>query len=346
MKRVSLSIIVLLIIGCPVLFPTFKDAGAQVIELKLAHQWPQKEDDYIIQAGIKFADAVKNRTDGQIKIRFYPAQSLVKAMDTPEALSRGAVDMTIFPPGYMTGIVPLTSVVTLPGLAGTHDTLYAFKDSEMNKMVEKALNKFGMKTIGWMQFCGGMGSSKEPPITSLGHIAGRVWRSGGTMIDMFLNHLGGSTVSIPSTEIYTSMQRGVINTAFTSSRSWVSYRLYEVIKNYTSPEEYSLYIGPESLYISIKTWNKLTDRQQKIILKAGDEVSQWALEAVKKEDKNAADFMRSKGVNVVQCPKSLYMDYIGKAKPYWPEILKKLIPSVAEREEALNLLDKFVKTGK
>lgn len=343
MKRVSSSIIVLLIIGCLVLFLTFKGAGAQVIELKLAHQWPQKEEHHVVKAAMMFEQALKQRTDGQIKIRMYPAGSLVKVMDTPEGLRSGLVNMAIFPLGYMGGILPETNAVYMPGLVGTCDAMYAYKDSEAMQFVESALNGYGIKTLLWLQYSGGIGTTKNPPITNLEHIKGRIWRSGGLLIDKNINLLGGNTLTIPSSEIYTSIQKGVLNTAFTSSSSWASFRLYEVIKNYTSPEEYGIFHGPECLLISMKTWNKLTPQHQKIMVEISAEVSKWGLEAVKNKDKDVAELFRSKGVNVVQMPKSFYEEYMTASKRVWPEIVK-LVPSGGEK--LLRLMEQFAATGK
>jgi TRAP-type C4-dicarboxylate transport system substrate-binding protein len=72
-------------------------AVAETITLKMAHQWPQDESDYVVATGTKFAKEVERRSNGQIKINVFPAESLVKAAATHTALKNGAVDLAIYP---------------------------------------------------------------------------------------------------------------------------------------------------------------------------------------------------------------------------------------------------------
>ena len=57
----------------------------------------------------------------------------------------------------------------------------------------------------------------------------------------------------------------------TSSASFVSFRLYEVLKYINVPRDYSIWYMAENMVISQKTWERLTPDQQKIFL----EVSEW-----------------------------------------------------------------------
>jgi TRAP-type C4-dicarboxylate transport system substrate-binding protein len=57
----------------------------------------------------------------------------------------------------------------------------------------------------------------------------------------------------------------------TSSASFVSYRLYEVLKYINAPRDYSIWYMAENLCISQKTWNRLTPEQQKLFL----ETAEW-----------------------------------------------------------------------
>jgi TRAP-type C4-dicarboxylate transport system substrate-binding protein len=57
-------------------------ALAGAITLKMAHQWPDDPNDYVVSTGKKFAAEVDARSGGSIHINIFPADSLVKALDT------------------------------------------------------------------------------------------------------------------------------------------------------------------------------------------------------------------------------------------------------------------------
>src|SRR5690606_36878022 len=139
---------------------TFAGAAvAQTLNLKMAHQWPQDESDYVIATGIKFAQEVEKRTNGQIKITMFPAQSLVKASATHTALKNGTVDLAIYPYIYSAGAIPQMNMVLLPGLWRNHDDVFAFRKSDAWKQLEKKAEDYGFKTLSWIQISGGVATT-------------------------------------------------------------------------------------------------------------------------------------------------------------------------------------------
>lgn len=86
-----------------------------------------------------------------------------------------------------------------------------------------------------------------------------------------LKEAGASITSMPSSETYHALSTGVIDTMLTSSASFVSYRLYEVLKYINAPRDHSIWFMAENLIVSKKTWDRLTPEQQKIF----QEVAEW-----------------------------------------------------------------------
>jgi len=59
-------------------------------------------------------------------------------------------------------------------------------------------------------------------------------RGGSKEVDMMLKGAGAAITNVPSNEIYSAMQSGVLDAAITSSTSLISFRLYETGKNVTT----------------------------------------------------------------------------------------------------------------
>lgn len=272
-------------------------SAAQVLNLKMAHQWPQDESDYVIAIASKFVQEVEKRSNGQIKISVFPAESLVKAGATHTALKNGTVDLAVYPYIYSAGAIPEMNLVLLPGLWKTHDDAFAFRKTEAWKKLEQKAEAFGFKTLSWIQISGGVASTKKA-IHKPEDVSGMKMRAAGKFMEYALQQAGASTVSMPSSENYSAMQLGLLDGMWTSSGSFGAYRMYEVAKYYVSPEDFSVFFTIEPIAISMKTWNKLSPEQQKIMTEVGASLEQAALDGAKKEDSRVAKLFADKGVKV------------------------------------------------
>lgn len=272
-------------------------ASAQTIKLKMAHQWPDDKADYVVAAGKKFAEEVAKASNNQIQIDIFPAESLVKALNTHTALKNGAVDLAIYPYIYAAGAIPEMNLILLPGMWKTHEDVFRFRTSEPWKKLEQKAEQYGFKTLSWIQISGGVASTAKP-IVLPADLQGMKARGAGKMMEAALQAAGASTVSMSSTETYNAMQLGLLNAVWTSSGTFGAFRLYEVSKYYTSPEDYSVYFTIEPIAISMKAWNKLSPAQQKILTDVGKSLEQASFEAAKKDDQRVAKLFADAGAKV------------------------------------------------
>ena len=91
-------------------------------------------------------------------------------------------------------------------------------------------------------------------------------RAAGPAFEEMLVAAGASISSMPSSEIYTAMQTGVLDATNTSSASFVSYRLYEQVKCLTAPGANALWFMYEPVLMSKKVFDGLTPEQQHALL--------------------------------------------------------------------------------
>ncbi len=267
------------------------------ITLKMAHQWPDDPNDYVVATGKAFAAELEKRSNGSIKVNLFPAESLVKALDTHNALRNGSIDLSIYPYIYSAGAIPEMNMVLLPGLWRTPQEVFKFRTSEAWRQMEAKAEAFGFKTVCWIQISGGM-ASKSKPINLPADLAGTKVRAAGKMMEAALQKAGASTVSMSSTESYSAMQLGLLDGVWTSSGTFGSYRLYEVSKYYNSPEDYSVYFTIEPIAISMKTWKKLSPAQQKIVMDAGASLEEKAFQSAIADDRRVAGLFAKAGAQI------------------------------------------------
>ena len=228
--------------------------------LKISHQFPAStatEGDFRDQLARKFAADVEKRTNGSLKVEVYPASSLVKTFAQFGALRKGALDMSVLPIAYGGGEVPEANLGLMPALITSYEQGLRWKDAPIGKEWSKLLEDRGIKIITWVWQAGGMASLAKP-VVGPDDAKGLKIRGGSKEMDMMLKGAGAAITNVPSNEIYSAMQSGVLDAALTSSTSLISFRLYETGKNVTSARKYTFWFMFEPLVISKSVFDSLT----------------------------------------------------------------------------------------
>ena len=265
-KRIVLWSFVTAIVAVMVFSPGIVGAGSMT--LKVSHQFAA--GDVRDQMARVFGDKVTEMTKGEIKFRYYPAKSLYKPKEQWDALRKGALDMSVFPLDYASGKVPQLSITLMPCAVTSVAQGMTWRNKPIGKKVEKLMEDNGVRNLVWAWFDGGVGS-KIRQIVLPADVKGTKLRAAGKKFEFMLREAGASITSMPSSETYHALSTGVLDTMLTSSASFVSYRLYEVLSYINAPRDYSIWYMAENLIISQKTWERLTPEQQKVFT----EVAEW-----------------------------------------------------------------------
>lgn len=288
------KISILLVLGVSTLL-----AGDKV--LKLSHQWPGGGKDVRDKMVRIVADELDKANVG-VKIKIYPSKSLYKPKEQWSAMVKGRLDMTALPLDYAGGRHPEFSATLMPGLIKNHDHAKRINDSAFMNDIKKVIEEGGAKVIADSWLAGGF-VSKKNCILEPEDIKGQVTRAAGKNFEAMLHGAGASISSMPSSEIYTALQTGVLDAANTSSGSFVSYRIYEQAKCLTAPGDNALWFMYEPILISMKTWKKLDSKQQAAMMAAGEKAERYfEKEAKNLDDKLVAAFKKA-GVKVVYMSK-------------------------------------------
>lgn len=243
-------------------------AEARPMTLKVSHQFAA--GDVRDQMAHVFGDMVTEKTHGEIKFRYYPAKSLYKPKEQWDALRKGALDMSVFPLDYASGKVPQLSITLMPCAVTSVAQGMSWRTKPIGHKVEALMAQNGVRNLVWAWFNGGIGS-KIRQIKLPADVKGTKLRAAGKKFEYMLREAGASITSMPSSETYHALSTGVLDTMLTSSASFVSYRLYEVLDYINVPRDYSIWYMAENLIISDSTWKRLTPEQQQIFT----EVAEW-----------------------------------------------------------------------
>ncbi len=272
-------------------------APAAELTLKASHQWPGGKGDLRDEMVQMIAREAKAAGVG-LDIKVYPGKSLYKPKEQWGALVRGKLDITAFPLAYAGGRHPEFNLTLMPGLVKNHDHARRLNDSPFMGRIKKIMEDAGALVLADTWLAGGFVSRKQC-ILGPETVRGQTFRAAGKAFNEMLAGAGASIVSMPSSEIYSALQTGVLDGANTSSASLISYRIYEQVKCLTAPGDNALWFMYEPILISKKTWDRLTPAQQAVLRKAGDKAEDFAYEQARLVDQKLVRVYREHGVEVV-----------------------------------------------
>lgn len=297
--RINLAIMT----GVCALAMIYGTASAQET-LRASHQWPGGQGDIRDEMVRIIADEVAEADVG-LEIQVYDNASLFDPNEQWPALTRGQLDISAFPLDYASGRVPQFSATLMPGLVRNHERAQRMNDSPFMEDIKALIQENDVMVLSDAWLAGGF-ASQENCITSPDTIQGQVTRAAGPAFEEMLAAAGASISSMPSSEIYTAMQTGVLDAANTSSGSFISYRIYEQVTCLTAPGENALWFMYEPILMSQQSFDQLNEEQQQALLDAGQTAEEFFAEEASKLDQEMVRVFEENGVEVAQMSQEDY----------------------------------------
>jgi TRAP-type C4-dicarboxylate transport system substrate-binding protein len=270
--------------------------AASATELRLSHQWSNKDVRHKVAQMV--ADEVA-AADVDLEIKIFGSKSLFKPREQYKPLSRGQLDMTVFPLSYAGGQQPAFNLTLMPGLVKNHDHAARLSASPFMAALEAKMADDDVMVLVHGYLAGGF-VGKDKCITKPSDVVGLQTRAAGKAFEQMLAGAGASIASMASSEIYNAMQTGVLSAANTSSSSFVSYRIYEQAKCYTPAGDVALWFMYQPLLMNKSTFEGLTEAQQAAILSGAAKAEAFYLEEAKKQDAASVDVYRQAGVEIAE----------------------------------------------
>jgi TRAP-type C4-dicarboxylate transport system substrate-binding protein len=269
---------------------------AHAEELRLSHQWSTSDVRHEVAQIVADEDAAASV---DLEITIFPSKSLFKPREQYRPLSRGQLDMTVFPLSYAGGQQPSFNLTLMPGLVKNHDHAARLSQSKFMEALEAKMAEDDVMVLVHGYLAGGF-VGKDTCITKPSDVVGLQTRAAGKSFEQMLVGAGASITSMASSEIYSAMQTGVLDAANTSSSSFVSYRIFEQVKCYTPASDIALWFLYQPLLMNKSTFEGLSAEQQAALLAAAEKAEAHYLEQAKLQDAKSVDIFREAGVEIAE----------------------------------------------
>jgi len=268
-------------------------AQQKVVTAKLAHVGAP---DHIFEVGAqKFAELVKEYTEGSVQIKTYPGAALGGDRDAFEGLQMGTIEFAI--EGPLDSFLPESSMVSLPYMFKDRESVYKYLDSDIAEGIYKGLEEKGVICLGHMENGWRLITSNRP-INSLADMKGLKIRTpeSPVWIDTF-KALGANPVPVAFNELYGALQQGVVDGQENPTAHIKTQRFYEVQK-YLFISRHMYLDAP--LCVSQKFWATLEPKQQDAIKKAAKEAVDYQRQVSASREEEELKFLEEQGMTITE----------------------------------------------
>lgn len=320
MRRILVLATCILVLTCGLSF-----AASKPVILRFAGAWPALDPVGLQMKGL--ADKFNKAAQGRYEIQVHPGESLVKLLDSLDAVRKGAVEMVGWPTGVYASVDPRFAAAEIPFLANNVEADAAIQVSLLPAYTKFTEEKFNCKVL--MVFtCLALDLCSTKPVKKASDWKGLLTQSVSPQSAKFIELMGGSPVPLPWPEGYQALQKGVVNATMQSSSMMIMFKLYEVAKHVTRG-----YLIPASIMfvVNLETFKKMPKDIQDALVKAGMEQQKEANAFFINVDKENTKTLREKGMDVYHLPNAERENWKQKVKPYVDELFSKMPADFAEK---------------
>lgn len=283
-----------LIMVCVFVFGLFVlNTGAADAGMKLKVQTSTQSGGFSFQYLNKnWAHKLKEMTGGKVEIEFMPIKSVMPRNETPDGVAAGVLGGDLTSIAYFTGRNPAFAI--LGDLIAGYDSPKQVQGFCSEGGGAEVLQELWDKTLpGKIHVVGCGAVSKEAlvskvPIEGVDDLKGLKIRSPEGLAATVFRAAGASPVNIPFSEVFTSLEKGVVDAADASAYVNNDQNGFHQIATYP------LYPGIHSMAvhqftINKKKWNKMSAETQAAVKKWYYMAYADLLNALDEEDKKLVD---------------------------------------------------------
>ncbi len=337
--RAMAMILFVFLAGAPVF--GVDEATAKTIELSFATSFSPK---HTMQVRVfePWAEEINRRTNGKVVVTFFPGGALGKAPDHYALAEKGIADIVYILHDYTPGRFPMTSVFELPFM-----TPSATKTSRAMWMTFEKFPEFQqeykkVKVLALFCHPGGDFHTVKRPIATIADFAGMKIRTANPFVTKALKTFGATPVTIPITETYTALERGVVDGTVVPWEGLGIFKLDDLTRYATAANFYTMTMA---VLMNQAKWDSLPEDIKGVMEEnSGLQMSLACGRAYDETDEPFKKRALSKGIQLIELPPAEEKKLEDLTVPLRDEWINDMesrgLPGRAVLDAALQFLDK------
>ena len=271
-------------------------AMAQEVALKFQSSDPAGDANY--QLYKEWADGVSEETGGKVSIELLPVGAVVDFQETLDAVGAGIPDGHITDTSYFAGKDPAFGLIANPvGAWSDPQQMLKFLNEGggkelMNELVEPyGTHFFGGTTPGLEAFVSSV------PLEGVNDLKGLKLRAPAGLVQNIFAAAGASPVNLPTSEVFTALDKGVVDAAdYSVFHVNQAQGLNEIAKHPVFPGFHSMPLIEFSM--NKQKWDALSEDVQKTLEESVVELAQRQNAALADKNSKAVEEAKAQGATI------------------------------------------------
>ncbi|MBI3709203.1 MAG: TRAP transporter substrate-binding protein DctP [Proteobacteria bacterium] len=262
------------------------------------------------QSFLKFVDKVNKAGQGVVQIQVRGGPEVIGQFEQGDAVRRGVVDMAYLPVSFYAATVPEGDALVSSNVT----PMEVRRNGGLDLMKQAHAKKLNAYYLGWID--GGVQfhiyTTRPPKIGANGklELAGFKLRGNPIYNAFFTEYLGASIASIPSTELYTALERNTIDASGWTSIGIMDLKWDNFLKYRVDPGFFQTDLG---VIVNMDSWNKLSPTSKDLLTKSIIEYEQESYIAMQKQVVDEEKEMLRRGLKIVKLDGAPAKEYVRSA---------------------------------
>ncbi len=294
------------------------------------------------EGSTKFAELVREKTNGRVNIKVYTAASLMAGKQTNEflILRQGVADFAFASTINWSSTIKQLNLFNLPFFFPNYSALDRVTEGMVGEKLKKIIKDKGVTILAWGENGYREITNSKRPIKKPEDLKGLKIRVVGTPIFIdIMKSLGANPVNMNWGEAKVAFQQGVVDGQENPVvgieipvKIW-QFHKYITIWHYV--------IDPLMLSVNNKVWNDFTPEDKKAIMEAAKEAAAWEKAQVRKgliaPDLSALEILKKNGMEVTVLTPAQRNEFKKLTKSVYDKWIPKIGKDlVMEAEKAVN----------
>lgn len=271
-------------------------AGAQAQEYSFRFQSsdPAGNPNFVFQQG--WTESLKEMSDGNVVVELLPVGTIIDYKETQDAIAAGLIDGHITDTSYFAGRDPAFGLIANPvgAWADPAQMIDFVENGGGAELMNELNNAYGLEFLG-VSTPGLEAFVSKVPLDSVADLKGVKVRSPEGLIANVFAAAGANPVNLPASEVFTSLDKGVIDAADYSVFSVnQDTGLNKIAPNPVYPGFHSLPLVEVSM--NKAKWDALPPEVQKMFKDSIKEFQQTQIDTLKARDLEAVKAAEAEGI--------------------------------------------------
>lgn len=285
------------------------------------------------ETALKFKELVEEKSEGKVKVNVYPSSQLGAEKDVVEQAIAGNNVIIFTGYDFLMDYVADAGILTAPYLTEDYESLLKLTESEWFADLEQRINDEGIEIVNTNTIYGTRHLMTNDPVTSIEDLEGMKIRvPNNQMYIKTFESLGAAPTPLPLTDLYSSLQQGLIDGAENPLPVLEGAKVNEVSKHLTLTEHTKImspWIAGTSF---IET---LPEDVVQLLKETGIEAAEYGNQIMEEQSEQVLETFKEQGVEVHEVDLAEFREKaeaVYTAFPEWTEGLYETVKAELDKQ--------------